>query len=128
MAGQIDAYWSTVSLTYSQKDNPKLRILALASDGSKNPFFPNVKSFNDLGMKDVVYYGLFGVAIRAGTPEAIRKQLKEVTRRVSDSDEMKKIRRQIAIEDYSGTVEAFDAQMQDSVRNLNLVYERYQKR
>jgi tripartite-type tricarboxylate transporter receptor subunit TctC len=128
MAGQIDGYWSTVSLTYSQKDNAKLRTLALASDGSKNPFFPDVKSFKDLGMGDVVYYSRYGVAIRAGTPEAIRKQLKEVARRVSDSPELKQIRRQISLEDYTGTTEEFDAQTKASVQNLNTVYEQAQKR
>lgn len=128
MSGQIDGLFSTVSTSYIHKDNPRLHNLALASDGSRNPFFPDLPSFKDLGVKDVVFYSLFGLTIRADTPEAIKKTLKEATRQVADSEELKRFRRQISLEDYTGTLDKFNTDTKNTVEMLQRAYEHEQKR
>jgi len=127
MSGQIDAYLATVGLTYQQKDSPKIHILAMTSDGSPNPFFPNVKSFKELGIKDMVFYSLYGVVVRPDTPEAIKKQLKQAAARVVNSEEMKRIRHQIALEDFPGTLNEFNIEMQHVVQRMQAAYAQEQK-
>ncbi|MCL2831512.1 MAG: tripartite tricarboxylate transporter substrate binding protein [Betaproteobacteria bacterium] len=128
MSGQIDAYLATVSLAYQQKDNPKIHILAPTSVGSANPLLPDVKSFKELGIKDMVSYSLYGVVVRSDTPEAIKAQLKQVARRVSDSEEMKQIRRQIALEDFPGTLDEFNAGVRNNIQMLQAAYEQERRR
>lgn len=117
MTGEIDAYFATVGLAYAQKDNPKIRLLALTGDAGKNKFLPNLKSFTELGVKDMVFKSLYGVAIRANTPPAIKARLEQAVRKVADSEEMKKARAQISLEDYPGSVEDYRAEVQ---RNLQM--------
>ena len=127
MSGQIDAYLATVGLTYQQKDNPKIDILALTSDGSTNPFFPNLKSFKELGIKDMVFYSLYGVVVRPDTPEAIKTQLKQAARLVNDSEEMKRIRRQIALEEFPASLDEFNAEVRNVIQRMRAAYEQEQK-
>ncbi|GAB3482924.1 tripartite tricarboxylate transporter substrate binding protein [Polaromonas eurypsychrophila] len=117
MAGEIDAYFATVGLAHAQKDNPKLKFLALTSDAGKNKFFPSLKSFAELGVKDMVFKSLYGVAIRSNTPAGIKARLEQAVRKVADSEEMKKVRAQISLEDYPGSVESYRAEVQ---RNLQM--------
>ncbi|MCL2831513.1 MAG: tripartite tricarboxylate transporter substrate binding protein [Betaproteobacteria bacterium] len=128
MSGQIDAYLATVGLAYQQKDNPKIHILALTSDGGANPFFPNVKSFKEQGIKDMVFYSLYGVVVRPDTPEAIKTQLQQAAGRVTNSEEMKRIRRQIALEDFPGTLDEFKAGMNNVRQRMEAAYKQEQKR
>jgi tripartite-type tricarboxylate transporter receptor subunit TctC len=118
MAGEIDGYFATVSLTSSQKDNPKLTLLAVTSEGAPSKFLPNVKSFKELGIKDMTYNALYGISVLSATPEAIKKQLKEAARHVTDSDAVKQTRNQIALEEFSGTLQEFDAEQKRGVQML----------
>jgi len=127
MTGEIDAYFPTVGLIYGQKDNPRLHVLALTSDGSKNAFFPNAKSFKELGIKDMVMYSYFGIAIRSDTPNDIKMKLKQAAIRISNSDEMKEARRQIALEDFPGTLDEFNAEMRSNIQKLEAAYMQEQK-
>ena len=117
MTGEIDAYFATVGLAYAQKDNPKLRFLALTSEPGPNRFFPQLKTFAELGVKDMVFKSLYGVAIRTSTPSAVKARLEQAVRKVADSEEMKKVRAQISLEDYPGTLEDYRAEV---LRNLQM--------
>ena len=118
MAGDIDAFYSTVSLAHSQKENAKIHILALTSDGNPNPFFPEVKSFKELGIQGMTFHSSYGIAMRSDTPETIKTQLKQVSRRISDSEALKRMRRQIGIEDFPGTLAEYNAEQQKTVQML----------
>lgn len=123
MSGEIDAYFATVGLAYSQKDNPKVRAIALTSDGGANKFFPNVKSFKELGVKDMVYSSLYGVAVRTETPEPLKAQLRQLARRVTDSAELKKVRSQISLEDFAGTLDDYQGETQRNFQMLKQAVE-----
>lgn len=122
MTGEIDGYFATVGLTRGQKDNQKIHVLASTSEGS-NRFLPGVKSFKELGVKDMVFSSLYGVALRADTPDAIKTKLKEVTRRVTDSEELKKVRHQISLEEFPGTLDDFKSETQKNFLMLKTFYE-----
>ncbi|WP_028602814.1 Bug family tripartite tricarboxylate transporter substrate binding protein [Ottowia thiooxydans] len=127
MTGEIDAYYATVGLTRGQKDNNRIHVLATTGDGP-NKFLPGVKSFKELGVKDMVYYSLYGVAVRADTPEPIKAVLKDVTRRVTDSDELKKVRQQISLEDFAGTTDDFKMESQKNFLMLKAAYDQETKK
>lgn len=116
MGGEIDAYFATVSLAVTLKNNPRARLLAITAQKGPNRFLPGVKTFPELGMADVVYRSLYGVAIRSGTPPAIRAQLEQALRKVADTPEMKAAREAIALEDYPGTVDEYRQEVQANIK------------
>lgn len=126
MTGEIDGYLATVGLTYAQKENNRIHVLATTSEGA-NKFLPGVKSFKELGVKDMVYSSLYGVAVRSDTPDAIKTQLKEAARRVSDSDELKKVRQRISLEDFPGLLEDYKAETRKNFEMLKAAYEQERK-
>lgn len=127
MTGEIDAYLATVSLTHSQKDNNRIHVLATTSEGP-NKFVPGVKSFKELSVNDMVFSSLYGVAVRADTPEAIKTQLREVARRVTDSDELKKVRAQISLEDFPGSLDDYKAETRKNFEMLKAAFEQENKK
>jgi tripartite-type tricarboxylate transporter receptor subunit TctC len=121
MSGQIDGFLSTAGLAYAQKNNPKLHPFGFTTDGPRSPFLPEVKSFKELGIDGMTWYTLYGVALRADTPEPVKAYLRDAAARVGASAELKKIRAQIALED-PGTLDQFKAEMQ---RNSELIRAAY---
>lgn len=127
MTGEIDAYFATVGLTRGQKDNKKIHVLALTTEGA-NKFVPNVKSFKELGVKDMVFSSLYGVALRSDTPDPIKKQLSEASRRVADSEILKSLREKMSLEDYPGTLDDYKAETQKNVQMLKAAYDQERKK
>ena len=124
MTGEVDAYFATVGLTHSQKDNAKLNVLAISSTDADNKFLPGVKSFKTLGMGDVVYNSYYGIAVRSNTPAPLKEYLKQVTRMVSDSKELKAIRNQISLEDFPGSLDDYKA---ETLRTFGLMKTEYEQ-
>lgn len=122
MTGEIDAYFATVGLTHSQKDNEKLHPLAVTGVGSSQ-FLPGVKSFNELGVKDMVFNSYYGVAVRADTPEAIKSNLKQITLKVARSPVLQKVRSQISLEDFPGDLDAYKAETLRTFEMLKAAFE-----
>ncbi len=117
MSGEIDGYFATVSLSYAQKDNPKIKLLGISSDSGKNRFLPNVKSFEDLGIKNMNLKSLYGVAVRSSTPTNIKVKLSKSIANVIETDDMKKARNTISLEEYPGSLTAYKAEV---ARNLQM--------
>ena len=117
MTGEIDAYFATVGLASSHKNNDKIKIVALTSDAGSNKFVPGIKSFSEFGVKDMVFRSLYGVAIRSNTPNEIKNKLLLAAAKVVNSDEMKKARELMSLEDYVGTLEAYKAEVQLNLKN-----------
>ena len=117
MAGDIDAYFATVSLAYAQKDNAKIKLLGITSDSGKNRFLPNVKSFEDLGIKHMNLKSLYGIAIRANTAPVIKSKLIKSIANVIETEDMKKARTTISLEEFSGSLVDYKAEV---MRNLQM--------
>lgn len=116
MTGEIDAYFATVGLASTLKDNPRVKALAITSERGNNKFLPSLKSFPELGVKDMVFRSLYGVAIRTGTPPAVKAKLEQAVLKVSESDEMKAARHSISLEDYAGSPEDYRKEIEANLR------------
>lgn len=116
MAGEIDGYFATVSLASTLKNNPQARLLAMTSDKGQNKFLPGVKSFAELGVADMVFRSLYGVAVRSGTPPAIKARLEQALQKVIETDELKAAREAISLEDYTGSVDAYRKEVQANLK------------
>ncbi len=116
MGGEIDAYFATVSLAVTLKSNPRARLLAITAQRGPNRFLPGIKTFPELGMADVVYRSLYGVAVRSGTPPAVRARLDQALLAVAQTPEMKAAREAIALEDYTGSVDEYRQEVQANIR------------
>jgi len=92
-------------------------LLGISSDSGKNRFLPNVKSFEDLGIKNMNLKSLYGVAVRSSTPTNIKVKLSKSIANVIETDDMKKARNTISLEEYPGSLTAYKAEV---ARNLQM--------
>lgn len=116
MAGDIDGYFATVGLATTLRDNPRAKLVALTGARGPNRFLPGLKSFAELGMDDMVFRSLYGVALRAETPPAVKARLAQAVLKVAGSDEMRAARESIALEDYPGSVDDYRREVQANLR------------
>ncbi len=117
MSGDVDGYFATVSLSYAQKDSPKIKLLGISSDSGKNRFLPNVKSFEDLGVKHMNLKSLYGIAVRSATPTNIKNKLIKSIANVIETDDMKKARTTISLEEFPGSLNDYKAEV---AKNLQM--------
>lgn len=124
MSGDIDGYFATIGLSLTQKESSKLRLIAVSSDDLRSSFLPGVPTFKELGLKDLGFKSYYGIAVRSDTPADLKKRLIEVSRKVADSDELKKLRAQIALEDFPGSLADYKAV---TLRTFNYLKTEYEK-
>jgi tripartite-type tricarboxylate transporter receptor subunit TctC len=74
MAGQVDGGFANVNAVMNQITGGKLRALAITSD-KRNPLLPNVPTFAELGVKDMVVYSWQSVVAPKGLPPALRTKI-----------------------------------------------------
>ena len=76
LAGQVDFMFDMVpaAMGYLKNSPPKMRVLAVASD-KRLALLPDVPTFNELGLKDMVISNWLGVVAPKGTPDAIVEKL-----------------------------------------------------
>lgn len=122
MAGDIDAYFATVGLTRSVQGNEKVNILATTGKPGPNPYLKGVPAFAELGIPDLQFLSLYGVAIRADTPEPVKQKLRQTLNAVTVSDAMKQSRQKISLEDYPGDLKAYQAEVE---RNIQMYKDAY---
>lgn len=115
MQGHIDGYFATVSLVHTQRDNPKIKVLAVTSERT-NRFLPTVKTFGESGIKDMVMTTLFGIAIRADTPADIKTILRQTVTKVVNSEAMKRARQSLSLDDFGGSVEDYQREADTNLR------------
>lgn len=110
MAGNLDFYLELASLfiPYAQGDEPRLRLLAVTGD-KRLPALPQVPTFSELGIKDMVASNWFGVVAPAGTPEGIIERLNKEINAVLQDPEYRKIVDMQGAEVAGGTPQEFQA-------------------
>lgn len=115
MQGHIDGYFATVSLVHTQRDNPKIKVLAVTSERT-NRFLPHVRTFSESGIKDMVMTTLFGIAIRATTPADIKARVTQAVTKVVNSDAMKQARQSLSLDDFGGSVQEYQREADANLR------------
>jgi tripartite-type tricarboxylate transporter receptor subunit TctC len=78
LGNQIQAMASAPGSVKEHADAGTFRILANFGE-ERIPSFPNVPTFKELGVKDVVYYNWAGLFVPKGVPDAIMARLREAT-------------------------------------------------
>jgi tripartite-type tricarboxylate transporter receptor subunit TctC len=116
MTGDIDCYFATVGLSSMLKDNPRVKLVALTSEKGNNKFLPGLKSFSELGVKDMVFHSLYGVAVRSSTPPAIKARLEAAALKVVNSKDMKSARASISMEDFPGSLDDYRKEVAANLR------------
>ncbi|BBK39250.1 C4-dicarboxylate ABC transporter substrate-binding protein [Allostella sp. ATCC 35155] len=76
---QVAALWNFTTVGVEQKG--KVRVLAVAME-QRHPQFPDVPTFREKGV-DMVDGAMRGVAVPAGTPDPVRRQLSETFRQIN---------------------------------------------
>jgi len=124
MAGEVDVYFATVGLTRTLEGNDRVNILATTGNPGNNKFLEGVPSFVDLGVEDLQFLSLYGVAVRSDTPKPIKDKLRQTLNEVTVSDAMKKSREQVSLEDYPGTLDDYK---KDAEKNIQMYKDAYAK-
>jgi len=83
---QVAALWNFTTVGVEQRD--KVRVLAVAME-QRHPQFPDVPTFREKGV-DLVDGAMRGVAVPAGTPDAVRRQLSETFRQINADPDFRK--------------------------------------
>ncbi|MBB3178284.1 tripartite tricarboxylate transporter substrate binding protein [Variovorax sp. Sphag1AA] len=107
LAGQIDAYFTTIGTTQAVKDSPKVKVLATTGVPGSNNFLPGVKTFQELGLPNMAFSSSYSLNVRSDTPAPIKEQLSRAVQQALSSEAMKTARRQLYLEPYAGSVEDY---------------------
>ena len=90
LAGRIDATLTAISTAVPHIQAGKLRVLAVANE-ARTPLQPEVPTFVESGLKEVVGYGWYGLMAPAGTPAAVVQRLNaEANAAIADAEVKKK--------------------------------------
>jgi len=108
MAGNVDFYLELASLflPYTQGDNPRLRLLAISAD-TRLQALPDVPTFKELGIDNMVASNWFGVIAPAGTAQAIIDKLNANINEVLNDPAYRKIVEAQGAEVAGGSPQAF---------------------
>jgi tripartite-type tricarboxylate transporter receptor subunit TctC len=106
LAGRIDATLTAISTAVPHIQAGKLRVLAVANE-ARTPLQPEVPTFVESGLKDVVGYGWYGMMVPAGTPAAVVRRLNAETNAAIADPEVKKKAEAVGLQLRGGTPAAF---------------------
>ncbi|WP_460482273.1 tripartite tricarboxylate transporter substrate binding protein [Comamonas humi] len=126
MAGEIDAYFATVGLAHAQKDNKKIKLLAITS-AEESKFLPGIRPFSQLGFRDLEFYSFYGIAVRSDTPESIKQQVQRLAAKATGSAELKKSRESISLEEFPGSLQDYQRVTLQTAQELKQLIDAEQK-
>ncbi len=106
LAGRIDATLTAISTAVPHIQAGKLRVLAVATE-ARTPLQPEVPTFVESGLKDVVGYGWYGLMAPAGTPDTVVERLNSATNAALADPEVKKKAEAAGLQLRGGTKVAF---------------------
>lgn len=110
LSGQIQAFFVTVGVAISQRQQPNLRMLGL-TDTRRSRFLPDLPTFPESGYPNVLERTMFGLYVRVETPEPVRRVLEDGMRKVMASAEMKQRLDALSLEPYDGSAAEFGREM-----------------
>lgn len=112
MAGSIQGYFSTQAFALTQAESPKLRLMGIAAP-ERSSFLPNVPTFKELGLPQIVEQSWYALFVRSDTPKPIIDQLQKAFTQVMGSDEYAVHLRNNGLSPYKGTLDGFPARMRN---------------
>lgn len=89
LGGQVDVFFDPIVTSGPYVKDGKLRALAVGS-AQRSPQFPQVPTMQEVGLADVNLVPWHGMAVKAGTPDAIVKRLNDEARKALQSAEVSK--------------------------------------
>lgn len=120
LAGRIDATLTAISTAVPHIQAGKLRVLAVANE-ARTPLQPEVPTFVESGLKEVVGYGWYGLMAPAGTPAAVVQRLNaEANAAIADA-EVKKKAEAAGLQLRGGTQAAFRSFLDAEVKKWGQV-------
>lgn len=119
MAGDIDAYWATVSLASLAKQNERIKIIAVTTEHGPDRFLPEVPSFADKSFTGMAYKTLYGIAIRPTTPTSVKTKLKNAALKITASSMLRRSMELASVEPYSGTLADYVVEVDTRIKFLN---------
>ena len=85
MAGHVDGFFGDIPGLIGYIKNGKLKPIGLAAD-KRNAAIPDVKTFNEMGIKGVDTNNWYAVFVKAGTPKADIERLNMALKKVVKQD------------------------------------------
>jgi tripartite-type tricarboxylate transporter receptor subunit TctC len=89
VGGHVDVRIGKVGSVFAMLTAGKVRILAVM-DKQRSPYCPDVKTFEEEGYKDYIWYNVTGISVPKGTPRPIVDVLSEAIKKTVGTDEAKK--------------------------------------
>ncbi|MBY4897199.1 tripartite tricarboxylate transporter substrate binding protein [Cupriavidus sp. AU9028] len=108
LSGQIPMMFNNLPAVVTYKQANKLRVLAVA-DSKRSPVLPDVPTFAEAGVPDVVSNVWNGILVRRGTPEAIVQKLNKEMVAVLQSPKFRQPLEQQGYEVLSSSPAQFEA-------------------
>jgi len=87
--GHVDVRIGKVGSVYAMLAAKKVRILAVM-DKQRSPYCPEVKTLEEEGYKDYVWYNVTGISAPKGTPRPIMELVSKAVSKSVDTEEAKK--------------------------------------
>lgn len=120
LAGRIDATLTAISTALPHIQAGKLRVLAVANE-ARTPLQPEVPTFAESGLKEIVGYGWYGLMAPAGTPAAVVQRLNAETNAAIADPEVKKKVEAAGLQLRGGTQAAFRSFLEAEVEKWGQV-------
>ncbi len=114
MAGHVDGFFGDIPGLISYIKSGKLKPIGLAAD-KRNSAIPDVKTFNEMGIKGVDTNNWYAAFVKAGTPKADIDRLSAAIKRVVKQDPLNSKLIQAGSEPVGSTPEELSATLKKDI-------------
>jgi tripartite-type tricarboxylate transporter receptor subunit TctC len=121
MGGQVDGFFGDIPGLIGYIKTGKLKAIGLAAD-KRNSAIPDVKTFNEMGIKGVDTNNWYAVFAKTGTPKSEIDRISAAIRKVVQQDPLKSKLMQTGSEPVGSTPEELSATLKkDSAKWAQLI-------
>lgn len=124
MGGHVDGFFGDVSAVLPFIRSGSLKALGIAAKG-RNPLFPDLMTFDEMGMKGIYLNNWSGVFVRAGTSVAVVDELNAGIRRALGGVDLRKKLAELGIQPQASGSAAFAEQIRTERGQWKLIIQKY---